>query len=217
MDPGASTEPLSTPDRLAYWYFRLNGFMTIENFLVHHETRSDPRTDVDILAARFTHRQENIDRPMVDDPRVIACQTFANIIIAEIKTGRCSLNGPWTNRSAENIERVLRAIGCAREDEVFPAALSLYEEGRWSNGTATVRLFAVGERTNDDLAIGREQQLEWASVIEFCVSRFRDYRRQKASNTQWAPDGIRLRELALGNDVGSIRRYFGLNPQRAPL
>jgi len=217
MQPDVSTEPLSTPERLAYWYFRLNGFMTIENFLVHPETGSNSRTDVNILATRFAYCRENIVRPMIDDPRVISCKTFANIIIAEIKTGTYSLNGPWTEPSHQNMERVLRSIGCATENEVALAAQSLYATGRWFNGTATVRLFAVGERTNDDLLIDREQQIEWASVIAFCVDRFRAYSRQKASNRQWSPDGIRLRELALHNNIGSIRRYFALNPQGVPL
>jgi hypothetical protein len=184
--------------------------MTIENFLVHPETGSNPRTDVDVLATRFEHRRENIESPMADDPRVAECQTFANIIIAEIKTSQCRLNGPWTDRGAGNMERVLRSIGCASEDEVAPAARSLYEEGKWSNGTATVRLFAMGERTNDSLVTGLEQQIEWTSVIDFCVRRFNDYRQQKASNRQWTPDGVQLRNCALEHDEGSIRRYFGL-------
>jgi hypothetical protein len=30
--------PILDPEKVAYWYFRLNGFLQIENFLVH---RSD--------------------------------------------------------------------------------------------------------------------------------------------------------------------------------
>ncbi len=217
MHPDASTEAFSTPDRLAYWYFRLNGFLTIENFLVHPEAGSNPRTDVDILATRFAYRRENADRPMTDDPQVIECQTFANIIIAEIKTGLCRLNGPWTNPHRGNMERVLASVGCVRKDEIASAAQSLYETGRWSNSTATVRLFAVGEWMNNGLPIGLEQQIEWTSVINFCVRRFKDYRLQKASNRQWPADGVRLRELALDDRIGSIRRYYGLNPDEPPL
>lgn len=70
MHPNASKGCFSTPERLAYWYFRLNGFMTIENFLVHPETGSNPRTDVDILATRFAHRRENaVKRQLTDHSR----------------------------------------------------------------------------------------------------------------------------------------------------
>jgi hypothetical protein len=216
MQPDACTGSHSSPERLAYWYFRLNGFMTIENFLVHHETQRNPRTDVDILAARFAYRQENSDRPMVDDPRVTACETFANIIIAEIKKGKCRLNGPWTDPGHRNMERVLSSIGCVRQDEIALAAQSLYGAGKWSNHIATVRLFAVGERTNDYLVVGPEQQIVWTSVIKFCVGRLYEYRLQKASQGQWAQDGRRLSQLARRNNIESIRSYFGLEPQTAP-
>src|SRR2546426_644182 len=38
--------------------FRLNGFLTIRNFVIHPERGNDQRTDVDILGVRFPHRSE---------------------------------------------------------------------------------------------------------------------------------------------------------------
>lgn len=49
-----------SPERLAYWYFRLNGFLTTENFIVHPDEGKDQRTDADLLAVRFQHRAENV-------------------------------------------------------------------------------------------------------------------------------------------------------------
>ena len=31
------------PEKVAYWYFRLNGFLQIENFVVHPERRMDTK------------------------------------------------------------------------------------------------------------------------------------------------------------------------------
>jgi hypothetical protein len=45
-------------DKAAYWYFRLNGFLQIENFVVHPERRGSQRTDADLLGVRFRHRAE---------------------------------------------------------------------------------------------------------------------------------------------------------------
>ncbi len=48
------------PEKIAYWFFRLNGFLTIENFVVHPELISDgtsQRTDADILAVRFPYEK----------------------------------------------------------------------------------------------------------------------------------------------------------------
>ena len=48
------------PEKVAYWYFRLNGFLQIENFVVHPERRGGQRTDADLLAVRFRHRAERL-------------------------------------------------------------------------------------------------------------------------------------------------------------
>lgn len=52
------------PEKVAYWYFRLNGYFQIENFVVHPERRGAQRTDADLLAVRFPYRAERL----FDDP-----------------------------------------------------------------------------------------------------------------------------------------------------
>ena len=199
-----------SPERLAYWYFRLNGFLTIENFIVHPDEGQDQRTDADLLAVRFKHRAENMVSPMIDDPRVAECSSFSNIIIAEIKTGRCALNGPWTDRTRQNMERVLRAIGCVDDQSVKQAAECLYENGSWQYETASVRLFAVGEEV-DELVIPNGQQLTWSEIIQFLIERFCEYRRQKSSVGQWTADGRELQRRALKKSDAKIRQLFGLS------
>ena len=49
-------------------------------------------------------------------------------------------------------------------------------------------------------------------VAQRAVDKVDDFALQKNSNGQWSPDGIRLRSVALSNDIESIRRYFALNP-----
>ena len=51
---------LLTPEKIAYWYLRLNGFMTMENLILHNESpRGLPqRTDADIYGVRFPFRKE---------------------------------------------------------------------------------------------------------------------------------------------------------------
>jgi len=48
------------PEKVAYWYFRLNGFFQIENFVVHPERRGGQRTDADLPAIRFPFRAERL-------------------------------------------------------------------------------------------------------------------------------------------------------------
>jgi hypothetical protein len=50
------------PEQLAYWYFRLNGFVTTVTFGVHPEEGSEQRTDVDVLGVRSPHRAELLNQ-----------------------------------------------------------------------------------------------------------------------------------------------------------
>lgn len=200
-----------SPERLAYWYFRLNGFFTTENFIVHPDQGRNQRTDADLLAVRFAHRAENLQRPMEDDRRVLSCSTFANVIIAEVKTSECRLNGPWTDPERRNMQRVAKSMGCVPEAAIVAACQSLYQTGKWSDASATIRLFAIGERKTPSLIIGAEQQLTWSEIIEFCRQRFKNYEREKSSVGQWSEDGRALRNACLGqNPEGEVRMRFGL-------
>ena len=159
---------------------------------------------------------------MEDDSFVTSCPTLVNVIIAEVKTGPCALNRPWTSSEAGNIKRVLKAIGCVSEDVIDQACAFLYDKGYWSDSTVTIRLFALGKKKNLKLSIPKEQQLTWGKVISFCIQRFRTYERQKAAVSQWAPDGRKLREFALlqgsqQNRNTAVREYFKLHRQPSRL
>ncbi len=41
-------------EMLANWYFRLNGFLTSQNYILHD--RRSQRTEIDILGVRFQHK-----------------------------------------------------------------------------------------------------------------------------------------------------------------
>lgn len=200
-----------SPERLAYWYFRLNGFLTTENFIVHPDCGRNQCTDADLLAVRFLQRRENLIRPMKDDPKVSACTTFANIVIAEVKTGQCALNGPWTNPDSGNMRRVLKAIGCLPDGALDVACEHLYRQGAWVDSMVTIRLFALGQSRAEGICIPDEQQVTWDEVIEFCIGRFKAYRNPKSSVGQWDEDGRQLMADALSDSPKSnIRRSFGL-------
>lgn len=202
-------------ERLAYWYFRLNGFLTTENFIVHPDSGSEQRTDADLLAVRFADRAENLDEPMEDDARISRANTYANIVIAEVKTSDCKLNGPWTLPDDRNMNRVIKAIGCMPDASVEAASQSLYSTGAWSGGNATIRLIAIGDRKNPKLelhggaTLPLEQQISWSEIVAFVIMRFKTYKRQKSSVPQWTYDGKKLQRLCLGREPErEIRKAF---------
>lgn len=211
------------PEKVAYWYFRLNGFFQIENFVVHPERRGAQRTDADILAVRFPFRAERLfDDPtdvMADDvQRLALSDSLTDIVIAEVKTNQpCTLNGPWTMQERQNVHRVLAAIGCIAPDLIEQAAANIYQNGAFSGDTLRVRLVAVGRDRNSELAAAYPgvRQMIWPEMIKFIWERLRRYGRQKAQVDQWDETGRTLADLAgrLGDEeefVPEVLRRMGV-------
>lgn len=183
-------------EALAYWFFRLNGCMTIVNFLVHHERGSRDGTEVDILAVRFPFRQELAlsCRAMVDHS-LFGSDSCIEIVIAEVKKGRCALNGPWTDPKKQNMHRILYAIGAIPAAQVPAVAQALYKEGSYSDDQYRIRLFAIGEREDRNLA-SQVAQLTWQEISVFVFDRLRSYAWEKAEHDRWDDAGKDLYEEA---------------------
>ncbi len=183
-------------EQLAYWYFRLNGFLNIPNFVVHPDTGNDQRTDVDLLGVRFPYRAELLlsPVPMRDDDIFRHPRDKAHLILAEVKVGLCNLNGPWTKPGNENMQRVLRAVGILPLQEIELAAAALYEKGVYSNQLYKVSLFCLGARKNPEIADNYPKviQLTWEDCLTFIDGRFRQYRGKKAGHNQWDKHGKAL-------------------------
>lgn len=192
-----------TSEGIAYWFFRLNGCLTIVNFVVHPDLiqREDPhsqRTDADILAVRFPHRCELITsgNPM-DDHHAFNNDGRINLIIAEVKrSGYCRFNGPWTRKPDQNMHRVLYAIGAFPREGVPEVAEALYERGVYRDEQFNARLFAIAEKRDEKLASPDVVQLTWREILEFIWRRFRNYSKPKAQHEQWDPLGQRLYDEA---------------------
>jgi hypothetical protein len=205
IERNASMRESLNPEKVAYWYLRLNGFLQIENFVVHPSTRGGQRTDADLLGVRFPYRAErlldNPDDVMIDDVQLLSLSTVAtDVVIAEVKTNdACTLNGPWTEPDRQNVNRVLAAIGCLPRNEIGPAAACLYATGLYQRDAALrIRLVALGRERNDDLTrrYAGVSQVTWPDVLSFIWDRFHTYRRQKSQVDQWDAEGRRLKQLA---------------------
>lgn len=184
----------TSPEDLGYWYFRLNGFLAIPNFIVHPDEGSSQRTDVDIIGIRFPHRQEIVHHEPLEDHSVVVDRTRALLVLAEIKTRQCSLNGPWTRPKDENLRRVLDAVGAFDADTGARVADSLYEKGTWSDRRFTVSLLCLGASHNSGLARRYPDvpQVLWHDVLGFIYQRFKRYRLEKCRHDQWPESGKRL-------------------------
>lgn len=184
-------------EQLAYWYLRLNGFLTIPNFIVHPEEGRNQETDVDVLAVRFPFRAEL--RTMQDDEPFVRVRGKAFIAFAEVKANVCGLNGPWTNPDRQNMHKVLRALGAfpPAEDEVVAAAL--YERGWYQSQLYYVSLVCLGREESPEVAANypKVPQVTWSTALTFIFNRFHEYRRQKESHGQWDEQGHLLWDVSM--------------------
>jgi hypothetical protein len=187
--------PPPTPEDVAYWFFRLNGCLTIRNFLVHPDRRGPQLTDADLLALRFPWRVEQKMR----DHRLFEDRARPSLLLVEVKSGgACRLNGPWTDRQAGNLARVLLAVGCYESTEIDMVVDALYGHGAYEGASVDASLVAVAKRRSDELArvSPLAVQLVWDEILQFIFDRFRLFRGQKAHHPQWDPAGRRLYALA---------------------
>lgn len=138
-------------ENLAYWYLRLNGFLTIANFIVHPDQGAMQETYVNVIGVRFPYRAENLRRPMTDDDGFAPTREKAYITIAEVKSGRCALNGPWTKPERGNMLRVVRAIGAFPKTEAKLAADALHKRGHYQNRLYHLSLMCFGREADPGL------------------------------------------------------------------
>lgn len=201
LAPHYTPKPPSA-EQIAYWYFRLNGFLLIENFYIHPLNRGGARTDADLLAVRFPHRAERLlDDPndvMADDVDALALtRDRIDVVIAEVKEGLCHLNGPWTDRASQNVQRVLAAIGCVPHARINDAAAALYEQGCFDDDALLrVRLVALG-RTKDEgirAHYPRVCQITLEDALRFIFRRLHRYWRQKRDTQHWNGIGRLLKQ-----------------------
>lgn len=192
------------PEKVAYWYFRLNGFLQIENFVIHPAGRGGQRTDADLLAVRFPHRSEFMfdhSDPMRDDVAGLSLSSeLIDVVIAEVKTNQpCTLNGPWTRDDQQNVHRVLAAVGCVPAESIDLAAKDIYRAGvHHSDLGLRIRLVAVGRDRSEELKAQypKVTQLIWTDLLAFIWDRFHTYRRQKTQVDQWDAQGQKIKRLA---------------------
>ena len=139
------------------------------------------------------------DHPVFDSTGKI------DLIICEVKSGLCALNGPWTDPERMNIHRVLIAIGAIPEKQVLEAADALYRDQFLENEIHRVSL-------SESVA-----QLTWEEILAFIYERFKKYRYEKAQHDQWDSTGKQLfrkmeRHHTADEFVSDVLEELGLWP-----
>jgi len=197
-------------EELGYWYLRLNGFLSIPNFVVHPDRAGNQLTDVDVIGVRFPFRSELLENPMIDDDPFTREKQRPFVVIAEMKSGLCQLNRPIRDGNRDVLHRILSSVGMLEHHEIEGAIAGLQETGCYYSDRYDVRFLALGEQVNEDLRESHPDalQITWYQVLTFIYQRFQSYRGLKWDHPQWDRAGRFLWEAAAQlHDVQEFRAF----------
>lgn len=197
--------------RLAYWYFRLNGFLSIENFIVHEGLNTDRHlTDIDFLGVRFCHRKElfnsRINTFLEDDNDSDLFKYNAKdriyIVFAEIKRGACSINRSWIDNT-ELFPNLLQAIGITKPSQISKIAKRLQMNGYVNVNRYFISFASVGSHNNSKLIpYEKIPVIIWDEIISFIYKRVKENQRLKINMQEWGvhSEGSTLFSLARNSE-----------------
>ena len=171
-------------EELVFWYLRLNGYLTVEHFILHPLGSGPQRTEVDVLGVRFPNSKEVAGAEMKRDDNLVRCDGRIDFIIAEVKSGMCDINGPWKNPDTKNWEYVLKWLGKLSDTEVSEVAKELQAKKEYVGDDWAIRIICFGNQRSQELS-SNILQLEFEKLIDFLLNRFDQFRKQKRDIEQW--------------------------------
>jgi hypothetical protein len=189
-------------ETLAYWYFRLNGFFPLPNFVLHRDPQTiEHSSDADILAIRFPFVHEIVGGQEADWDREMFRQWGLDLstqtigFIVEVKTGRNSEEYRENIRQSFNLERLIYSVqrlGFYPHEAVREIACQLLnapiyiDDGR--HFVLAKLLVAINFPRDDQIPPSLKLSLDNAE--NFILSRIAKYRRQKESDRLRFPSDL---------------------------
>lgn len=171
-------------EELVYWYLRLNGFLMIENFVLHQyeEKRS---ADADILAVRLPNTSEEILENVLEEDnenlfnRINKNKTIC--LIAEVKTGED--NKPSIFYDVKRMKKALQRLGIV--DDLEPLGWDVKEIDE--NRQVAKILFSNRQRRNTK---GLFINIKLKNVDDFIRKRIKKYLNPKYASRLFFPSDL---------------------------
>jgi hypothetical protein len=184
-------------ENLVYWYFRLNGFLGNNNFIIHRTLENGEHvTDLDFVGVRFQHRKE-----LYDDSTEFMRDDYSSslfnpkykdkdfICIVEAKASRPSINSSWLE--TENLNQVFLSVGLLNPKRLPKIVEQLRKKGSCTYNRYYISFIAIasfkprinaGSRSN---IINKIPVITWEEVLTFIYGRFKKYNRVKSQMNEW--------------------------------
>lgn len=188
-------------EQLTYWYLRLNGFVPLTNFVLHHDAdrNANPWTsDADLIAIRFPHVSEVIGGQADDwDEQFerwnLRLTTETIGLIVEVKSGRLRPKHLRDFKAPSwRVPYAIRRLGMFTEQEAQGVASALSDQSVARQGGFTVAKLLVG---TTDPKLPQWLYLDLENAVEFICRRMKKYANRKGSDRMFF-DGDLIQFLA---------------------
>jgi len=173
-------------ERFTLWYLRLNGYLTVPNYILHPLRPGGQRGEVDILGVRFPHSQEEAG-DMMDNDNCLVLRDADEIdfIIVEVTRSDCKINDLWEKPDrADQREYILKWLGMLDPKDVSRVAEVLCSEKRYRDDKQSIRLVSLGAKKSKYLS-NSVVQLTFDHVYDFINERLSQFNRIKRDVPQW--------------------------------
>ncbi len=163
---------------LVRWYLRFNGYLGVENFVVHEPVPGGIQQggETDVLAVRFPHSRELAGFAIENDPKLIDEEVvrdgLVDFVVAEVKGGaNDTLNRVWRPPAdtvkSDRVAYLLRWLGpLADEGLIRDAANELQASQRARCGGFLFRLVVFAHQVRSGLST---RQVTFGDIAHFLV------------------------------------------------
>jgi hypothetical protein len=179
---------------LAYWYFRLNGFIAMDDFVLHGDS-GHRGSDCDLVAVRFPHVWEKVggqendwDHTLLRNIGHDGQKTLA--VFVQVKTGKDAANRPRDidEYFAGHLEYLTRRLGFWEREHASHVANAFRSKAVLSEGifvlSKVVILPDMRERRKECPWI----ELRLDDVVQFIYHRMQKYMFDKGRDRMNFPD-----------------------------
>jgi len=188
---------MSPHEILVRWYLRFNGYLGVENFILHEPTAAGvaPGGEFDTVAVRFPFSHERPGFEIQNDQQLIDKEatekSLVDFVIAEVKSGnRPSLNKLWRppdpdGEKSRRLEYLIRWLGPFQNDSIIErAASALQKRQRHIEGGYLFRLIYFGKQTTKQAVPAVVPQITFEDIATFIVG---------TRSSCWADNGFGVR------------------------
>jgi hypothetical protein len=173
---------MSHHETLVRWYLRFNGYLGVENFILHEPTsaRVAQGGEFDTLAVRFPFSREKPGFEIRNDEKLIdkeaSEKNLVDFVIAEVKSGKhASLNKLWRppdpdGKKRSRLEYLVKWLGPLQElSTIKRVATGLQKHQRHIEGSYLFRLVYFCKQTTSQAVPPRVPQITFKDIATFIV------------------------------------------------